>query len=145
MKNLYQKSIVSLLSFALILWGLTVFADQFSDKAKISAIERYLQIMPVQELLDDMAIKVSRTLPENNREAFIDLMTKKFDIELLESAMIKSMYKHYTLSEIEALTNFYSKPEGKSIMKKMGDYMADVMPIIQSEMIRITREGKQKQ
>ncbi len=145
MKNLRQKLIVSIFSLSFILWGFAALADQFGDKAKISAIEKYLQIMPVQELLDDMAIKVVKTLPDENREAFIDLMTNKFDIKVLESAMIKSMYKHYTLNEIEALIDFYGKPEGKSIMRKMGDYMADIMPIIQSEVVRITSEGTQQQ
>ena len=38
------------------------------------------------------------------------------------------------VKEINALAAFYASPEGRSITKKFGAYIADVMPAIQEEM-----------
>jgi hypothetical protein len=46
------------------------------------------------------------------------------------------MIKRFTLAEIDALSKFYGSPEGKSIIKKFGSYMADMMPVIQSETMK---------
>ncbi len=123
----------------------SVLANECKDVSKLGVIEKYLQIVPIHELMDDMALKVSRTLPKEKRRMFVELMTKKIDMKLIETAMINSMCKHYTFKEIEALNNFYSQPEGRSVMKKMGDYMADLMPVIQSEIMRAAKEMENKQ
>ena len=45
--------------------------------------------------------------------------------------------KNFTTEEIKALTRFCASPEGASIMKKYGAYMADVMPEVQSRIMTI--------
>ena len=54
----------------------------------------------------------------------------------VEKAMKKSLIKHFTADELKALADFYGSPVGKSAMKKFGAYMADVMPAIQTEMMK---------
>jgi hypothetical protein len=46
------------------------------------------------------------------------------------------MVKHFTTEELKALADFYGSPVGKSAMQKFGAYMADLMPIIQAEMMK---------
>lgn len=138
--NLKNSALFMMLVFTFA-FGLNATAqdqkDEFPDKEKLAAIEEYFKIVPTKKTMDDMAEKVAKTLPEFQRAQFLEMMTKEFNVELLESAAKKSMYKRFTLKEIKMLNEFYKKPEGLSIMEKMGDYMADIMPVIQSEMTRI--------
>jgi hypothetical protein len=55
------------------------------------------------------------------------------------------MVRHFTVRELNALTDFYGSPEGRSAMKKFGAYMADVMPAIQQEMARAIQQYKATQ
>jgi hypothetical protein len=46
------------------------------------------------------------------------------------------MVKNFTTEELKALADFYGSPIGKAAMKKIGPYMADVMPIVQAEVMK---------
>jgi hypothetical protein len=98
--------------------------------------ERYLQAVPPKALFEDMADKVSTSLPEDQRQQFKQMMTKDLDIAALSKAMTDAMVKHFTTEELKALADFYGSPVGKSAMQKFGAYMADLMPIIQAEMMK---------
>ena len=145
MKTSYLKTIPLLIGLSFLIFGCATTPEGSQPDAKMKAIERYLGVVPTQEVMNDMAVKFSKTMPEQNREAFIELMTKKIDINVLEDAMKASMQKHFTIGEINALADFYSKPEGRSVMKKMPDYMADVMPVIHAEIKRAITEQRKKQ
>jgi len=45
---------------------------------------------------------------------------------------------------LNALADFYESPEGNSAMKKMGEYMADVMPTLQEEMVRAVKRYSER-
>jgi hypothetical protein len=107
--------------------------------------DRYMLAMPVKEMLENMAEQVSKSLPAEQRQAFKDLLTKHLDVPVLEKAMKKSLTKHFTADELKALADFYGSPVGKSAMKKFGGYMADVMPVIQAEMMKARAKATQPQ
>lgn len=92
----------------------------------------------------DVATNMAKTMPENKRDAFIRLMTKNLDIEALTKAIKQSLIKHFTTDELNALATFYSSKEGKSAMKKMGIYMADLMPVIQSEIQKAMQKSQKE-
>ena len=46
------------------------------------------------------------------------------------------MVKHFTTEELKALADFYGSPVGKSAMQKFGAYMADIMPVMQAEIMK---------
>jgi hypothetical protein len=98
--------------------------------------ERYLQAVPPKALFEDMSDKMATNLPADQRQQFKQLMTKDLDIAALSKAMTDAMVKHFTTDEIKALADFYGSPVGKSAMQKFGAYMADLMPIIQAEMVK---------
>ena len=50
--------------------------------------------------------------------------------------MIDAMVKHFTTEELKALADFYGSPVGESAMQKFGAYMADLMPILQAEILK---------
>ncbi len=142
-----MKKIIITLSYILLVISLSSCATLTSEEkmaAKTKAIERYLEVVPTKVMMDDMALKLAKTIPEKEQAEFIDFMTKKFNMKLLEAAMKKSMQKRFTLPEIEYLIATSSSPEGKSVMKKMGDYMADIMPVIEAEVIRMLKEKKKE-
>jgi len=58
---------------------------------------------------------------------------KHVRVDAIKEATLITMVKHFTTRELDAMANFYGLPEGKSALAKCGPYMADVMPMIQSE------------
>jgi hypothetical protein len=95
------------------------------------AAEAYLRIVPPEDLVRDAAEKVAESLPEAQRTSFMTAMTEDLDWNRLNAAMVDSMVNRFSLAEIEALAKFYGSAEGKSVMKKFGLYLADVMPVVQ--------------
>jgi hypothetical protein len=98
--------------------------------------ERYLQATPAKALFEDMADKIAVNLPPEQRQRFKRVMTEDLDIPALTKAMTDAMVKNFTTEELKALADFYGSPVGKSAMQKFGAYMADLMPIMQAEMMK---------
>jgi hypothetical protein len=98
--------------------------------------DRYLAVMTVKEMFADMAEQVSKNMPADKRQEFKDLFTKHIDVPAMEKAMKTALTKHFTADELKALADFYGSPVGKSAMKKMPKYMADLMPAITSEVMK---------
>lgn len=107
------------------------------------AAERYLRVVPPEDLMRDSAEKLAQTMPEAARETFKTAMMQSLDIKRLATAMTDSMVNRFTVGEIDALAQFYGSPEGKSVMKKFGLFMADVMPTIQAETSKAIAKAKQ--
>ena len=134
-----MKEFMKILRITAVLLTLTgsafaseVLSDTPENRAK--AVDEYLSVVPVKELVDEMTEKVAASIPENNREAFKSMLTKHFDLDALAAAEKQSMAKIFTVGELKAMTAYYSTPEGKSSVKKMGALMADLMPVIQAEL-----------
>jgi hypothetical protein len=126
-----------MLAFAVMtLLSTSVRALEDSPANREKEAERYLTVMTVREMFTDMAEQMSKTMPEDKRQAFKDLFSKHIDIPALEKAMKAALVKHFTADELKALADFYSTPFGKSAMKKMPKYMADLMPTIQQEVMK---------
>jgi hypothetical protein len=86
---------------------------------------------------------MAANLPPDQREQFKKLMTSQLDIAALTKAMIDSMVKHFTTDELKALADFYGSPVGKSAMQKFGAYMADIMPTIETEIMKAQAKANQ--
>jgi hypothetical protein len=113
-----------------------------TPKNREAEVTRYLKAVPPSEMMQDVADKIAKTLPEAHRKPFVDMMTKYFDINVLEEITKSAMIKHFSADELKALADFYSSPVGKSAMSKMGDYMADIMPAMQAEMIKAQKKAR---
>ena len=92
-----------------------ILGDTPENRAK--AAGEYLSLVPTKDLADDMAEKLAATVPEEKRETFKSMLAKIF-----------------TVGELKAMIAYQSTPEGKSSLKKMGAYMADLMPVVQAEL-----------
>src|SRR6266704_4742494 len=130
-----KQKLVLLLVLTLSAWS-PVFSAADTPETRRKEAERYLQVSPPKALFEDMANKMAANLPPDQREQFKRVMTTQLDIAALTKAMIDSMVKNFTTDELKALADFYGSPVGKSAMQKFGAYMADIMPVMQAEIIK---------
>lgn len=103
---------------------------------RLVAARAYLEIVPMREMIRDITFESAKNLPESVRSTYIEYMTTTVRAEVLESVALASMAQHFTVGELQALAAFYGSPLGRSAMKKFGAYTADLMPVIQQEMLR---------
>ena len=100
----------------------------------------YLQAVPLKRVVDDMVVEIAAQLPEDQRDEFVDIMTNTIQWDVVEKATLASMVRHFTVQELNALADFQGSPEGQSVMKKFGAYMADAMPVLQQELVRALQQ-----
>lgn len=112
-----------------------------TPEERLNWAQEYMRVMPMSDLLDDMTNKMSANMKSDVAEKFKSLMKKSIDVQLLEKTARDSMVKHFTASELRALAQFYGSNEGKSVMKKFGEYMADVMPIMQAQVMQAAQKA----
>ena len=108
-------------------------------------VDRYLQAVPPQPVFEDLMGKMFKDLSADQREMFTGSINKGFDFEAITKLMRAAMLKTFTADELAALADFYGSPVGKSAMSKMGDYMAEFMPLMNAEMTKITAEAEKTQ
>ena len=96
----------------------------------------YLQLSPPKALFEDMADKMAAVLPADQRDQLKKLMTTQVDVAALSKAMTDAMVKNFHNRRAEGVGRFYGSPVGKSAMQKFGAYMADIMPVVQSEIMK---------
>src|ERR1051326_9055054 len=113
-----------------------VFGAPDTPETRRKEAERYLQVSPPKALFEDMADKMAANLPTDQREQFKKMMTTQLDIAALTKAMMDAMVKDFTTDELKALADFYGSPVAKSAMQKFGTYMADIMPVVQTEIMK---------
>src|SRR5690554_380003 len=123
--------VILALGFALFA-NVSLAADASFEK-RLEASKCYLSVMPVSSMWADVTDKMMATMAAGQREAFASIM-EQIDLSRLENIMLNAMARHFTLEEINALTEFYSSPIGRSAMEKFGSYMADINPAIQAEL-----------
>ena len=123
--------------------SLPVLGGTDTPETRRREADRYLQVNPPKALFDDTADKMAVNLPPDQRQQFKQLMTADLDIAALSKAMTDAMVKHFTTDELKALADFYGSPIGKSAMQKFGAYMADLMPIMQAEIMKASAKMNQ--
>lgn len=110
------------------------FAIEDTPANREKEADRYLTVSPPGEMMTEMVNVASKKMPAGDKEKFVEMMTKNFDIASLTKAMKESLVKVFTAEEIKALADFHGSPTGKSATRKMSLYMAEMMPAIQTEM-----------
>ena len=133
-----MKSLVLFVFFALTAHCLAI-DDTPANRAKEA--DRYLAAVPPSEMLNTMMSSISKSLPEGQRDQVMKMITDYLDINALTAAMKASMVKTFTTDELHAQADYYSSPLGKSIVKKMGPYMADVTTVVQGQMQTAIQKG----
>jgi len=129
-----MKRVLTSLALSIVLASPSFAATPQDTKAQL--INEYFSHIPMKTMMDEMAVEVSRQVPADKRQQFIDVMTKTVRVDVLENAARQSLAKHLTVAELQLFVDFIKQPEGRSAMGKMKYYMADLMPVVQQEMMR---------
>ncbi len=124
----------------LMFFSFPALALEDSYENRVQQAERYMAAIPPEEMMQDMAQNMSMNLPPEQRQEFRSVLLEYLDIDVLSNAMTTSMVKAFTADELSALADFYGSSIAKSAMKKMGIYMADIMPVVQAEIMKAVGE-----
>lgn len=131
-----------ILLLSLIACSAWALEDTVANRDKEATL--YLATTPPREIFQDLAEQMSQALPPAKRAEFKASLLRNADLNAVSRAMKQSMIKNFTADELKALADFYSSPIGKSAMKRFGNYMAEVMPAIQSEIINAQKRANQQ-
>ena len=127
------------------------------DRASDADIDRLLKVMDMQSVFDGMLKQMSteqqamaeeafgKDMSEAERARMHDVMEKTNAITLrhmswsaLEPVMRKVYAQVFSKREVDAMIDFYSTPEGTSMLKKMPQAMAlsmqEIQPIVRDVM-----------
>lgn len=105
-------------------------------EAKARLINEYFTHVPMERMMDETTRELAKQVPAERRQQFIEAITRNVRLDVLEKAARQSMAKHLTLAELTMFVEFIRRPEAQSAMEKMKFYMADLMPVIQQELMR---------
>ena len=108
---------------------------------RIEAAKTYLELVPVERMAENVARNIMLIIPEEKRELFRKGVSEGLAEAGIEDIMVKIVAKHFSASEIDAMTAFYGSPEGKAIERKLPGYTADislhVIPIIRQSVTEV--------
>lgn len=120
-----------------LLWAIEDTPDHRAAQA-----ERYLAAVPISEMIQSLAEQMAPPGDVEMRRQFIEAATLHLDIEMVARIMREALVRVYTADELCALADFYSSPAGRSATRKMGHYLAEVMPRLQEEIRKAQSKGR---
>lgn len=132
-------SVMLLAVTALFLMGQGGSAPDSAENRRRAA-ERYLAVVPLDGMMSDAIHALSRQVPEDKRERFVQLMTERLPRESLNRLAVDGLAKHFSVDELDALARFYGSSEGQAIRRKMGAYIGDLLPAIEREILRVANQ-----
>ena len=122
-----------------ILFGSIAFSALALDDSKENRefqAKRYMASQPSEEMLEDMSKNMAMNLPPEQRKDFRNMILNYVDIAAIDEVALGALVKYFTADELASLADYYSTPLAKSATKKMGSYMAELMPSIQAEFLK---------
>ena len=134
--------------FLVFLFVATGYAGDISDsaEARLRAAKRYLECVPMTEMIENSINEIAQRMPQEKKDEFSRFMKKSMRADVLATLALESMVKVFTTEELNALADFYGSKVGRAVTNKFGVYMAEIMPVVQQEIIRVLqelqREGK---
>ncbi|MDJ0750584.1 MAG: DUF2059 domain-containing protein [Woeseiaceae bacterium] len=139
-----MKAFQSLLIIILATLSGPAVAIDDTPENRLVQIERYLEAVPPKKIFEDLSNQIAMNFPPGEQLEFRSLMKDFVDLDVITDAMVESMLKHFTAEELAAIADLYESPVGQSAMSKMGVYMAEVMPVIEAEIMRAVDEFEKK-
>lgn len=130
------RIISTLLAVGIALFGCDRHGGPDNPDSRRLAALRYQQAFPMEQMMDELTTQIAMQAPAEARDEIKRMMFEGIDFKRVRDVSIEIMIKHFTAAEINSLTDFYSSPDGRSVMKKMPIYTAELMPIIQQAVMR---------
>ncbi|PCK00078.1 MAG: hypothetical protein COA45_04145 [Zetaproteobacteria bacterium] len=108
---------------------------------KIALAREMHKIRPTRVQVDSAIQRASLSMPSRDRRAFIGAMKGMLNYNAIERISVDAMLETYTLKELDAMVEYYSKPEATSASDKVGYWASLVQPeiinMIDKAMMRI--------
>ncbi len=108
---------------------------------KINLAKKMHEIRPTRDQVNLAVKRASLAFPKSEQQKFINAMGSMLNYNAIERISIDAMIETFTLKEISAMVEYYSKPEAKSASEKVGSWARMVQPevanMIDKAMMRI--------
>ena len=104
--------------------------SDLARRVELSKQWHKLMPVPVREQVNAAIDQSAQSQPENTREIFKANMKNALNYDALEKISIDAMAETYSATELEAMVEYYSKPEAKSAQAKYDAYANKVFPEI---------------
>lgn len=118
------------------------------DEATLKAATRYVESQNIKKVLKDMFNSATQMMPESEAKEFHAKFYERLNYKRIEQACILAAARNFNLEELEAMNEFFATPVGQSILKKQGQYSAEVGMVMQQEVMstmgKLMRELKGK-
>ncbi len=105
--------------------------------------QRYLEATPPALLFQEVADKGAAQLPPSEQEKYKQVFLAQVEMSTVQQTLTDALVKHFSAGELKALADFYGSGTGKAAMSKLGSYMSDITPTIQSQIRRAQAVGDQ--
>lgn len=97
---------------------------------KLDLARKMHEIRPTRDQVDSAVNMASQSLPQNERQPFITGMKRILNYNAIERISIDAMVSTYTLVELEAMVEYFSRPEARSASRKINNWAQQVQPEI---------------
>ena len=136
------KAAIRFALFSILFLTSSFAAAQDNVETRGAAVDRYFRAAPVEKVLDDAFLELSKQIPQDQRAQFLSQIRTVVRADTLERIARESMIETFTADELNALADFYGSKNGSSAMLKFGSYLAQVMPAVQAEVARSLEQLK---
>ena len=107
----------------------TAQADPDVDK-KLALAKKMHKLRPTKDQVYAAIDQIAQTQPVAQRDTFVQAMRGVLNYQAIEKISIDAMAETYTLPELQAMVDYYSKPEAISAAAKDQAYGQKVYPEI---------------
>ncbi len=97
---------------------------------KIELAKKMHHIRPTRVQVDAAVKRAAQNLPSFERQNFIVAMQSMLNYNAIERISIDAMVETYTLAELKAMVDYFSRPEAVSASAKMESWAKAVQPEI---------------
>lgn len=135
-----------LILFSLFFLGSSLPALAQENKALLDAQTRtqlardFHEVRPLNEQINRAIDKAARRVPKGQRAAFINQVKRLMDYKAITQHSINAMAEVFTADELQAMIDYYSSSEGRSIREKMPEYRDRLGPEITEMMDKALME-----
>lgn len=136
----YLTAMLAFSSFAIPAKVLAEIAD--TPLARQAMVERYIALYPIKKVMQDTLEQMTAQMPPQQRQQYISSTLSNMHLDVIEKAAAESLIRHFTVRELESLVSFVEKPEGRSALEKMKYYTADLLPVVQREVMANANYGQ---
>lgn len=119
---------------AILLFPLGAGADEgvpaVDRDMRLALAEKMQRLRPARDQVETAIERYVSGLPEPQREEYRTGLKNILNYEALEKVSINAYAETFTVEELQAMVDYYSKPEARSASEKFEDYAAKVYPEI---------------